>query len=111
MVRLDAALDAWRTPRFAQILRDAIIALPKGSLPLEQGVSQGGFVDDSDLAISVFGGGEQPDAIHINIGAHFTEIVASCGCGDEPMSVNAYCEMRVFIDKVSAAASFTVSDS
>ena len=109
MLKLDAALRAWRTPGFAQILREEIVALPKGSLPLEQGVSQGGFVDDSDLAISVFGSSEQAHSIQVNIGVHFTEIVASCGCGDEPMPVNAYCDMQVCIDKASGAASFTLT--
>jgi len=38
------------------------------------------------------------------------EIVAGCSCGDDPQSQNAYCAMRVRIDKTTAAAAFAVID-
>ena len=111
MIELAASLRTWKTLAFAGVLRDEFAALPNGSLPLDKGISQGGFVDDSNLAVSVFNSSEQAGSIEVDIGVFFIEIVASCGCGDEPMPVNAYCEMRVRIDKASGQAEFTISDA
>jgi hypothetical protein len=38
----------------------------------------------------------------------FSEVVAGCNCGDDPMDLHAYCVMRVSIDKASARAAVVV---
>lgn len=108
MHRLPNSLLDWQTDRFALSLKSEIGNLPAGTLPLDQGVTQGGYVDDSDMAITVLHAAEDDVCLRAKVGVFFTEIVASCGCGDEPMEKNAYLELQVRIDKASADAAFTL---
>lgn len=105
---LPASLHAWMTEAFAQILKDELQRLAPGTLPLEKGVAQGGYVDDSEITITVQGASDDDAAVHARIGVFFTEIVVNCGCGDDPMPIPAYCEMRVTIDKASGEARFAL---
>ena len=41
-------------------------------------------------------------------GMHVCGRACGCSCGDEPMESNAYCEVKVLIDKDSAEALFRV---
>ena len=108
MPKLLASLNHWETDAFAPTFKAELGELPAGSLPLDKGVSQGGYVDDSDICISLLRFSEDPQSIQVKFGVFFTEIVACCGCGDEPMRQNAYCEMQAEIDKVTAEAVFRV---
>jgi hypothetical protein len=108
MPRLPNSLRDRQTDCFALTLKSEIGNLPAGTLPLDQGVTQGGYVDDSDMAITVLHATEDDASIQAKVGVFFTEIVASCGCGDEPMPTNAYCDMQVRIDKATAEAEFTL---
>ena len=82
--------------------------LPAGILPLEKGTSRGGFVDDDDISVTVINVNQDENSIQAKIGVFFTEIIAGCGCGDDPMPENAYCEMRISIDRTTSAARFEV---
>ncbi|BCB26240.1 hypothetical protein SKTS_11260 [Sulfurimicrobium lacus] len=108
MPKLANSLRNWPSAAFTQTLKDEIGALESGTLPLQKGVSQGGYVDDSNLTCTVLRVTDDERTIHARVGVFFTEIVASCGCGAEPMPQNAYCEMLVSIDKASAEAQFAV---
>lgn len=109
-IRLPAALEAWDggDAVFAAALKRELTALPAGSLPLDRGTSQGGYVDEHGLLVSVLDAHDDGGALRARIGVFFTEIVASCGCGDEPMAIPAYCELDVRIDRRTAAAAFTI---
>jgi hypothetical protein len=96
------SLRAWKSDDFARILKSEIENLERGALPLEKGVSQGGVVDASELAVTVFGAADNGAAIQANVGVFFTEIVGGCSCGDEPVANDAYCEMQIRIDKATA---------
>ena len=108
MPKLANSLRDWPSAAFAQTLKEEIGALEAGTLPLQKGVSQGGYVDDSHLTCTVLRVADDERAIRARVGVFFTEIVASCGCGAEPMPQNAYCEMLVSIDKTSAEVQFEV---
>lgn len=108
MPKLINSLRDWKSASFTQTLKNEISSLGSGTLPLGKGISQGGYVDDSNLATTVLHVADDERAIHARVGIFFTEIVGSCGCGAEPMPQNAYCEMRISIDKTSAEAEFEV---
>jgi hypothetical protein len=104
-------LDALRESRsglFEKALKHELENLPAGTLPLEKGTSQGGFVDDSDISVTVIHIGQNDNSIQAKVGVFFTEIIVGCGCGDDPISENAYCEMLISIDKTTSAARFEV---
>lgn len=94
------------TADYEKELKRALESLPPGSLPLEQGTSRGGFVDDSDISITVIKIRIEKDMIQARLGVFFTEIIVGCSCGDDPVEENAYCEMLLDIDKTSGETEF-----
>lgn len=110
MITLTRSLCDWGTESFERTLKNEVLTLPRGTLPLQQAVSQGGLVDESNLALTVFHSADNAHSIHISVGVFFTEIVINCGCGADPMPQHAYCKMRIAIDKQSGEATFTVED-
>jgi hypothetical protein len=104
MPRFPEALAAWQSDVFGRVLKEEIESLSPGTLPLHLGTAQGGFVDDSDIAATVLTSAEEAGSICADVGIFFTEIVGGCSCGDEPEAVNAYCRLRIHIDKSSAEA-------
>ncbi len=108
MPKLLNSLHAWKSDSFVQTLKSEIENLKTGILPLEKGISQGGLVDDSDIAVTVLGFADDEDAIQVDVGIFFTEVVGGCSCGDEPMANNVYCEMQIRIEKATAEAKMLV---
>ena len=108
MSRFTHSLRNWGSDSFAQTLKDEIECLQKGELPLEQGTSQGGHVDDSNISATILSIVDGDELIQAKVGVFFDEIVGGCSCGDEPITENAYCEIQVSIDKKTAEAEFAV---
>lgn len=102
------SLRAWGSAAFAATLKREVGALPPGSLPLARATTQGGQVDDRDICVTVLDAAADADGIRARVGVFFTEVVSSCSCGDDPLEVNAYCVLRIDIDRGTAAAAFTV---
>ncbi len=101
------SLRAWETDAFASTLKADILGLGAGVLPLHEAAA-GGCVDEGDIEITVLGTTDNATEIHVNVGVFFAEIIGGCSCGDEPSTSNAYCELRVSIDKVNGLARFAV---
>ena len=112
MPKLNKSLQAWESESFNQTLCDEIRKLGADALPLHEATSQGGFVDDSNLTISVLSAADDDRLIRVKIGAFFNEIVGGCNCADDPspgtISSNIYCELQVIIDRSSAEADITI---
>lgn len=110
MIKLLNALGTWQSASFPQTLKTELEQLEPGSLPLNKAVTQGGYVDDSHITATILSAKESVQTIHARAGIFFTEIVINCGCGDDPMETNAYCELQISIDKTSGQAEFAVLD-
>ncbi len=108
MTTLLASLQRWQTDGFNQALKHELEHLAAGALPLERGTSRGGFVDDSDISVSVTSTTDDEHSIQAEVGVFFTEIITGCSCGDDPMRENAYCEIQVSIDKSTGEAEFSI---
>jgi hypothetical protein len=108
MPTLSASLGEWNTAGFKQTLKAEIESLESTQLPLLKGISHGGVPDGGPVLVSVLKVEEQVERIDADLGVFFTEVLAGCSCGDEPMSMQGYCEMRVSIDKSSAEARFQI---
>lgn len=108
MTKLPKSLAAWNSLTFKSVIKQELLDLKPGSLPLEKGTSQGGYVDEKNLGATILGTSETTQTIIITAGMFFTEIVICCGCGDDPMPTNAYCELEICIDKNNANTVFNV---
>jgi hypothetical protein len=108
MIRLKLPLKDCQSRLFAQQLKRELEHLQPGTLPLEQATTQGGQVDDRNVSATVVEVREDGALIRARVGIFFDEIVGGCSCGDDPLSVNAYCQIQVSIDSASAAAEFAL---
>ena len=106
MSKLPLSLRDWPSDAFARALKNEIESLAPGTLPLDKGATCGGHVDDSRITAIVLRSGDDGSAIQADVGIFFDEIVGGCSCGDDPETRNAYCEIRVRIDKATGEAGF-----
>jgi hypothetical protein len=107
MPNFKQSLDAWQTGAFEVCLKNEIRCLGAGTLPLHQGTTHGGQVDDSDVDVLVLRSSADDTTLYAEVGVFFHEIVGGCSCGDEPMAINAYCVIQVGIDKATAEVKFS----
>jgi len=98
----------YNTPVFRDGLKTQLKKLPPGSLPLDKGLTQGGYVDDNNIDVMILNETDDAQSIRVKLGVFYTEIVINCGCGDDPMPINAYCEMQMILNKQTAEAEFKV---
>jgi len=105
---LSQSLSAWGEENFYTVLKNELQGLGATKLPLEKGTSQGGYIDESPISVSVNRFTDSDDTIKGSVGVFFTEIVINCGCGDDPMHINAYCDLTIAIDKQTAIATFSI---
>lgn len=108
MLKFSQSIQHYPSGDFKRILKDEIEACDKKLLPLEKGTAQGGYVSDNAITATVLRIIDQADSILALVGIFFTEVVICCGCGDEPMTTNAYCEMYFDINKQTAETKITI---
>ena len=106
MSKLLDVLQQWHSSAFNAALKQQLEALPEGSLPLENGLTRCGIVDDSHISVTVINARQVENGVEARIGVFFTEIVAGCVCGEDPTAENAYLELRVTIDQITGDAHF-----
>jgi len=107
-MQLSRVLQAWGSEAFVVVLKDEIENLPAGELPLQLAANEGGYIDDSNLTVTIITVDDTDSVIQARLGIFFTEVVANCSCGDEPMEKPAYCEILLRIDKSTATTDVTV---
>ncbi|MES9855549.1 MAG: glucosamine--fructose-6-phosphate aminotransferase [Sedimenticola sp.] len=108
MTTLINTLRDWQTDSFNQTLKNELTSLKPGTLPLHFGTTQGGIVDDSDIAVTVLKSSDDGESIFIKVGIFFNEVIGGCSCGDDPLTASANCVMEIRIDKKRGEAQFNI---
>lgn len=108
MLKFHAMLGNFGSGVIEKTLKRELEGLPPGTLPLHRCITRGGHVDDSAITATVINVEQGPGRLQCKVGIFFTEIIAGCGCGDDPFPENAYCELMVSIDKITAEVEFEV---
>lgn len=106
MTQLDRSLQAWGSPDFEAVLKQEIAQLGVEYLPLQQGLASSSSVVDAPLTVLIHSVSETESAICIRAGIFYQGITGGCSCADDPTPPsenNEYCEVRLEIDKLSAA--------
>ena len=111
MTKLPRSAAAWPSDSFSATIKNELEELEPGSLPLDKATQRGGYVDDSSITCTVFNFKDENDHITIKTGIFFTEILICCGCGDDPVPENAYCELMISLDKKNAGATFEIIET
>jgi len=102
------ALNSWGKESFQQSFQQEMELFRKDVLPLSEVVGEGNSVYDGDLGVIVNAVSDDEYAIRVRAGVFFAEIVSCVSCGEGPPIDEAYCEMEVVIDKVTAETTFSV---
>ncbi|MCW8955439.1 MAG: glucosamine--fructose-6-phosphate aminotransferase [Gammaproteobacteria bacterium] len=100
----------YQSNSFKKMLKHRIEHLRPGSLPLDKGTTQGGIVDDNNISASILAISEAEHSVNIKAGVFFTEIVGGCSCGDDPITINAYCDIIITMNKLSDELQFSIID-
>ncbi len=96
MIYLTQSLNAWGTPAFAAVFKAQVQQLDAEVLPLQQGLSQGGFAFSEELEVMLIDARATPSGVRVKAGLFYTGIVAGCSCADDPTPPNPsreYCEV------------------
>lgn len=112
MIRLDKALSAWGTPHFEAILKQEVAQLGADKLPLQQGLSTGNYVAAKPITVTILSVTEQDDVIRVTAGVFYQGVIGGCSCEDDPTpasEINEYCEIRLDIDKATAATAIALA--
>lgn len=108
MQQLLKSLQDWGSESFPKTLKAELEVLESGVLPLAKAGNRGGAINDSDISVSFISVSDDERSIEAKVGVFFYEIGAGGACGDAPVQENAYCEMKVSIDKETAEAGFSL---
>ncbi len=107
MILLRKAISAWGTPGFFDALKQELMQLDIGQLPLQRGISSGSYVIDAPITATNIAAVETDEAIRVRTGIFFQTVIAGCSCADDPTPenrINEYCEVQLIIDKATAKA-------
>lgn len=113
MMRLDKALGAWGTPDFAATLKREIEQLGVDQLPLQQGLSSGNYALAEPVTATILDVAEMENVIRVRAGIFFSSVIGGCSCADDPTPVDKiteHCEIRLDIDKATAATTIALVD-
>lgn len=107
MIKLASSLQAWGTDNFKAALKAELEQLRSDVLPIAHAVGEGNRIDESDLGVIVNAVLDDGQYIYAVVGVFFAEVITCLTCsGGDGMCDEAYCEIRVTIDKVSGDARF-----
>ncbi len=108
MASMPNSLQAGGSENFKQILQQEMETFRRDVLPLDQVIDHGNRVYDNDLGVTVMGVSDDERTIQAKVGVFFAEVISCVSCGEGDPIDEAYCELRVTIDKESAEATFQV---
>ena len=111
MIHLTQSLSAWGSPAFDSILKQEIVRLGAGQLPLQQGLTTSSHALDDTLEVMLISVTEESDFLRVKAGLFYSGIIAGCNCADDPTPVDVnteYCVVRIDIDRVTAEAAVTL---
>ena len=110
IINFSKSLNSRDTEEFSAVLIDEIMALKTGILPLQQGLTQGDMAAEQPDKVTVLSRKETQQCVNVKLAVYFTEIISGCSCGDDPATLDGYCEMQLKIDKQTGTGHFYVVD-
>ncbi len=106
----EQALSHWESDDFFQYFQQAFTQLSLDELPLFVCCKYSGAIDRDSISLRLLSSRSDSQAIHLNIGVFFCEILSGCACNDDPsqaiMLENNYCELMVKINRADAKVTF-----
>jgi hypothetical protein len=108
MLRFSESLHSVGDANFKEILKVEIEQLDAKQLPLQQGLSAGGYALEDDFNVMIIHVAELENSLSVKAGIFYHGVVAGCSCADDPTPMDEtseYCEVMFEIDRETGEAS------
>jgi hypothetical protein len=109
---LPRSLATFGTADFEATLKEELVQLDEGDLPLQQGLRTGNAPVAGGRDVLILRVSETPQSIEIRAGIFYRSIIAGCSCADDPTPIDEnteYCEVEIVIDRKNGAATFALA--
>lgn len=111
MPRLHKSLHAFGDSTFEKTLKNEIEQLDAKLLPLQQGLSAGGYALYDSFKVMIIGVSEHNNYLQVKAGIFYRGVIAGCSCADDPSPTDVtteYCEVLFEIDRGTGEASVSL---
>lgn len=108
MLQFSESLRASVDRNFEEALKKEIEQMDAALLPLQQGLSAGGYALYDSFNVMIINVAEREGALLVKAGIFYRGVIAGCSCADDPSPVDEtseYCEVLFEIDRLTGAAS------
>lgn len=112
MFQLPKSLHAFGDPGFEKTLKTEIEQLDAKLLPLQQGLSAGGYALYDAFNVMIIGVSEHSKHLHVKAGVFYHGVISGCSCADDPSPTDVtteYCEVLFEVDRVTGEATVTLA--
>ena len=96
---------------FERTLKKEIEQLDAKLLPLQQGLSVGGYALYDTFNVMIISVSEHENYLHAKAGIFYRGVIAGCSCADDPSPTDVtteYCEVLFEIDRVTGEATVSL---
>jgi len=107
MIRFPNSIKAFGDSRFEKTLKSDIEQCDAKLLPLQHGLSSGGYALFASFNVMIIGVTKNTRHVHVKAGIFYHGVIAGCSCSDDPSPTDVtteYCEVLFEIDRGTGEA-------
>ncbi len=108
MFQLSKSLHTFGCSSFEKTFKNEIEELDAKLLPLQQGLSVGGYALYDKFKVMVISVSSHGEHLHVKTGIFYHGVISGCSCADDPSPTDVtteYCEVLFVVDWQSGEAS------
>ena len=112
MFQFSKSLNEFNDPGFESSLKKEIEQFDAKLLPLQQGLSAGGYALYDSFKVMIIGVSDRGEHFHVKAGIFYHGVIAGCSCADDPSPTDVtteYCEVLFEVDRVSGEATVALA--
>lgn len=111
MPQLPKSIHAFGDSTFEETLKREIEQLDAKLLPLQQGLSVGGYALYDSFNVMIISVTEHYNFLHVKAGIFYRGVITGCSCADDPSPTDVtteYCEVLFKIDRGTGEGSVSL---
>ena len=106
-LQFSKSLPATTDLDFEEVLRKEIEQVEASLLPLQQGLSAGGYALQDSFNVMIIAVTEKEGTLRVKAGIFYHGVIAGCSCADDPSPTDVtteFCEVLFEIDRQTGEA-------
>ena len=107
MLQFTQSLPVYGDSNFEDVLKTEIEKFDANLLPLQQGLSVGGYALYDSFNVMIINVSESSRHLQVKAGIFYRGVIAGCSCADDPSPTDVtteYCEVLFMIDRGTGEA-------